>query len=85
MLILIANTMESSGFFVLNTFLVILIKRGWNGEGRRKCESTGFFVLNTFYGDTYKKRVDKRKKIRPTGMLVLFCYDNRDLQCAYSG
>ena len=32
------------------------------------------------------KRVDKRKKIRPTEMLVLFCgYDNRALQCSYSG
>ena len=45
-----------------------------------------FSVLNTFFGDAYKKRVDKRKKIRPTEMLVLFCgYDNRALQCAYSG
>ena len=53
---------------------------------RESTNSQGFFVLNTFFGDAYKKRMDKRKKIRPTKMLVLFCgYDNRALQCAYSG
>ena len=56
MLSLIANTMESSGFFVLNIFWEILKKRGWNREGREKWESFVFSVLNYFIGDTYKKR-----------------------------
>ena len=39
-----------------------------------------------FWEILIKKRVNTRKKIRPTGMLVLFCgYDNRALQCSYSG
>jgi len=39
MLALIANTMESSGFSVLNSFFGDTYKkRGWNGDGRRKCE-----------------------------------------------
>ena len=56
MLTLIANTMESSGFFVLNTLFGDTYEiRGWNGEDKRKCEFSGFFVLNSFLGDTYKK------------------------------
>ena len=44
-----------------------------------------FSVLNSFL-ETLIKRVNTRKKIRPTEMLVLFCgYNNRALQCAYSG
>jgi len=45
-------------------------KRGWNREDRGKCESSGFFVLNSFL-EILIKRVNKRKKIRPTEMLVL--------------
>ena len=45
-----------------------------------------FFVLNSFLGDTYKKESGIEKENKPTEMLVLFCgYDNRALQCAYSG
>ena len=63
MLAPIANTMESSGFSVLNTFLSDTYEiRGWNGEDKRKCYSSGFFVLNTFFGDAYKKRVNRERK-----------------------
>ena len=46
----------------------------------------GVLRFEQFFELLIKKRGNKRKKIRPTEMLVLFCgYDNRALQCSYSG
>ena len=82
----ITATIKSFVFSVLNSFLGDTYKkREWNRDSRRKCESSCSSFW-TFFWVILIKRVDKRKKIRPTEMLVLFCgYDNRALQCAYSG
>ncbi len=52
MLTPVANTMESSGFFVLNTFFVIL-KKGRNRE-EDKTSITEGFIDNSYNGTTVR-------------------------------
>ena len=64
MLILIANTMESSGFSVLNTFLEMLIKRGWIEEKNKTNGYVGLIFVVMIIGICSARILDKKRILR---------------------